>query len=136
MLDIDTSSRTEQRKFGLVMAVAISVLGLLRYAIHGFAQFPLWFFVVAGVFAFFGLVWPRALKPVLIVWMKFALVLNWVMTRILLTVVYWVVIVPMGIIMGLFSEDPLKRKWLAKTDSYWEAPEEQPTELEQWRNQF
>ena len=118
------------------MAVAISVLGLIRYAIHGFAHLPVWFFVVAGVFAFFGLVFPKALQPVLIVWMKFALALNWVMTRVLLTVTYWVVIVPMGIVMRLFSEDPLKRKWLAATESYWETPEEPPAELEHWRNQF
>lgn len=136
MLDIDTSNRTEQQKFGLVMAAVIVVLGLIRYTLHGFAHFPVWFFVVAGAFAFFGLVLPRALKPVLIVWLKFALVLNWIMTHVLLTIVYWLVIVPMGIIMRVFSEDPLKRKWLAKTDSYWEAPEEQPTELEHWRNQF
>jgi len=136
MLDIDTSSRTEQRKFGLVMAAAIVVLGLIRYALHGFAQFPMWFFVMAGAFAVLGLAVPQALKPVLIVWLKFALVLNWVMTHILLTIVYWLVIAPMGTVMRIFSEDPLKRKWLPKEQSYWESPEEQPAELEHWRNQF
>ena len=136
MLDIDTSSRTEQRKFGLVMAGAILFFSLLRYGIHGFANFPVWSFVVAAVFVFFGLVFPRALQPVFMVWMKFSLLLNWVMTRILLTVVYWIIIVPMGVVMQIFSEDPLKRKWLKKGDTYWDEPETQPTELERWRNQF
>ncbi len=136
MLDIDTSSRSEQRKFGLVMAAAIIILGLIRYAFHGFAQFPIYFFAVAAVFAFFGLVWPRALKPVFIGWIKFALVLNWIVTHLLLTVVYWGIIVPMGIAMRLFSEDPMKRKWLPPDASYWEEPEEQPEEFERWRNQF
>ncbi len=136
MLDINTSSRTEQRKFGLVMAAAIVVLGLIRYAFHGFAQFPMYFFAVAGVFAFFGLVWPGALKPVFIVWIKFALVLNWIVTHLMLTIIYWAIIIPMGIAMRLFSDDPLKRKWLPHDTSYWEAPEEQPEEFERWRNQF
>ncbi|HDP34815.1 MAG TPA: hypothetical protein ENN29_06865 [Candidatus Hydrogenedentes bacterium] len=136
MLDIDTSSRTEQRKFGLMMAAAIIVIGLIRFALHGFAHFPVWFFVVAGAFACFGLLLPRALQPVFVVWIKFALVLNWLVTHLMLTVMYWLIIVPMGVVMRLFSEDPLKRKWLPKTDSYWEAPEEQPEEFERWRNQF
>ncbi len=136
MLDIDTSSRTEQRKFGLVMAAAIIVLGLIRYALHGFAQFPVYFFAVACVFAFLGVCCPRVLKPVFIGWIKFAVVLNWLMTRLLLTAVYWLLIVPMGIGMRLVGNDPLKRKWLARDESYWDAPEEQPEEFERWRNQF
>lgn len=136
MIDIDTSSKKEQRKFGLVMAAAIVVLGLLRYALHGFSQFPLWFFVVAAIFAGFGLLWPRGLKPVFIGWIKFALVLNWIVTHLLLTIVYFLIIVPMGIVMRLFSEDPLKRKWLPKNESYWEMPEEQPEDFERYRNQF
>ena len=118
------------------MAAAIVVIGLIRFTLHGFAHLPVWFFGVAAVFAFFGLVWPRALKPVFIVWIKFALVLNRVVTHVLLTVMYWLVIAPMGMVMRLFSEDPLKRKWLPQAETYWEAPEEQPEEFERWRNQF
>lgn len=136
MIDIDTSSPAEQRKFGMVMAVAIIALGLLRYIFRGFEQFPLWFFIVAAVFGGLGLLWPRALKPVFIAWMKFALVLNWIVTHFLLTVVFFCIIVPMGIAMRLFGEDPLKRKWLPQNDSYWEEPEEQPEEFDRYRNQF
>ncbi len=136
MLDINTSSKTEQRKFGLVMAAAIVVLGLIRFALRGFAQFPVWFFVVAAVFAILGLLLPRALKPVLIVWLKFAILLNWVMTHLLLTIVYLVIIAPMGMIMRLFSEDPLKRARLPQEQSYWETPEEQPKEFARYRDQF
>ena len=140
MLDIDTSSRTEQRKFGLVMAAAISIIGLLRaairYALHGTLANPVWFFIVAAPFLVLGLLFPKALKPVFDVWIKFALVLNWIVTHVALTIVYFLIIVPMGLAMRLFSEDPLKRRWLPKTDSYWEPPEEQPEEFERYRNQF
>lgn len=140
MLDIDTSSRTEQRKFGFVMAAAICILGLLRagirFFLHGTAAFPVWFFVVAAPFLVLGLVWPRALKPVFDVWIKFALVLNWIITHVALTFVFWLSIVPMGIFMRLFSADPLKRRWLPRTETYWEEPEEQPAEFDRYRNQF
>jgi len=140
MLDIDTSSKTEQRKFGLVMAAALCILGLLRtgirFSLHGTFANPVWFFVVAAPFLALGLLWPKGLKPVFVVWVKFALVLNWIVTHVLLTVVYFLIIIPMGVSMRLFSEDPLKRKWLTKTESYWEEPEEQPEEFERYLNQF
>lgn len=140
MLDIDTSSRTEQRKFGLVMAAAFAVLGLLRAAIrfllHGTFANPFWFFVIALPFLVLGAFWPKGLKPVFVVWIKFSLVLNWIVTHVLLTVMYFLIILPMGLAMRLFSEDPLKRRWLSAAESYWEEPEEQPEEFERYRNQF
>lgn len=140
MLDIDVSSKTEQRKFGLVMAAALCVLGLLRSAIrwfiHGSAPFPLWFFIVAAPFAIAALIYPRLLKPVLAVWIKFALAINWVVTHFLLTILFFMVIVPMGITLRLIAEDPLKRKWLPTNETYWEPPEEQPEEFERYRQQF
>lgn len=136
MIDIDTSSKKEQRKFGLVMAVAISVLGLVRYAFHGFAQFPLWFFMVAAIFALLGLIAPRALRPVLAGWIKFAIALNWLMTRVLLGIAFFLMITPVRFIIHFFGEDPLKRKWLPDAPTYWEEPEEQPEDFDRYRNQF
>ncbi|MFA7692059.1 MAG: hypothetical protein GX117_08835 [Candidatus Hydrogenedentes bacterium] len=140
MLDIDTSSKTEQRKFGFVMAAAFAILGLLRtgirYLLHGTFANPQWFFVIALPFLLLALLWPKGLKPVFIAWMKFALVLNWIVTHVMLSIVFFLIIIPMGLFTRLFGSDPLKRQWLPATESYWEAPEEQPEELERYHNQF
>ncbi len=136
MIEIDTSSKKEQRKFGLVIATAIAVLGLLRYAFHGFAPFPLWFFIVAAFFALMGLIAPRVLRPALVVWLKFALALNWFMTRLLLGIAFYLMISPVRLIIRIFGEDPLKRQWLPGAPTYWEEPEEQPEEFDRYRNQF
>lgn len=140
MLDIDTSSRTEQRKFGLVMAAAFTILGVLRttirFLLHGTFANPVWFFIIAVPFLLLGLFWPKGLKPVFVVWIKFALVLNWIVTHVLLTIMYLLVILPMGLLMRFSSEDPLKRRWLPADESYWEVPEEQPEAFERYHNQF
>lgn len=136
MIDIDTSSKTEQRKFGLVMGAAITILGLLRWAIHGFHVVPVYFFAVAAVFVVLGLVFPRVLQPIFVVWMKLALVLNWIMTRVLLTLSWIFMFTPIRFILRLTSDDPLKRAWKSGTESYWDEPEEQPEELERYRNMF
>lgn len=136
MIDIDTSDKTEQRKFGLVMGVAISILGGIRYAIHGFEQVPTYFFIVAGVFAVLGLVAPKLLQPVFYLWMKLALVLNWVMTRVFLAFAFYCVVTPTSFFVRIFGEDPLKRAWLPPSDSYWEDAEDQPDDLDSYKNQF
>lgn len=136
MINIDTSDRGEQRKFGVVMAVAIAILGLIRWAFHGFAGFPTYFFGVAAVFLALGLVWPPALKPVFIAWIKFAEVLNFLVTRLFLAVVFYGMITPVRICIRLFGEDPLKRAWRKPDASYWEAPDRQPEKLEDYKNQF
>ncbi|HOZ45607.1 MAG TPA: SxtJ family membrane protein [Candidatus Hydrogenedentes bacterium] len=134
-MDIDTSDRKQQRNFGLVMAVAITVLGLIRWALHrGEPPYP--FFAVAAVFLVLGLLVPAILRPVLIVWMKFAEALNWFMTRLLLTIAFFGIILPTAMIMRLAGKDPLNRKWDPSATSYWEDPEDQPTEMEHYFNQF
>ena len=135
-IDIDTTDKKEQRKFGLLMAAAIIVLGLIRWAFHGFNVFPINFFIVASVFLILGLLLPKALKPVFDIWLRFAVVLNWFMTRLFLTVAFYLLIVPIGIIFRLFGEDPMKRKWKPESDSYWEEPEEQPSDFNRYRKMF
>jgi hypothetical protein len=137
MVKPDTSSRVEQRKFGLVMAGAFCVLGLLRWAVHHFDTLPVRFFAVAAGFGLFGLVAPRALQPVFVVWMKLAEALNWVMTRVFLTAAWWLIITPTSLIMRLGrKEDPLKRAWLPADATYWEPAEEMGEGLEAYKNQF
>ena len=134
-MNIDTRDRKEQRKFGIVMAVAITVLGLIRWALHGGPP-PVGFFAVAGVFLVFCLILPSLLRPVLVVWLKFSLAMNWVMTRVLLTLAFFTLIVPTRLILILARKDLLNRAWDPQAQSYWEDAEEQPEELERYLNQF
>lgn len=136
MTNVDISDRKEQRKFGLVMAAGISVVGLIRWWAHGFGEPPLYFFYVAAAFAVLGLAVPLVLKPFFYVWMKFALAINWVMTRVMLLLAFWILIVPTRVLMKLFADDPLKRQWLPEETSYWEDAEEQPEEMDRYTKQF
>ncbi len=134
-MNIDTSDKKQQRNFGIVMAVAITALGLIRWALHREAA-PLCFFYVAAAFLSVGLVAPRALRPVLAAWLKFAIMLNWTVTHVLLTAAFFGMIVPTRVIIRLFGNDPLNRTWDAEASTYWEEPEEQPAEFERYLNQF
>jgi len=135
-MNVDIGSKKEQRKFGFVMAVAITLIGLVRWWLHGFGDFPVYFFYVAAAFAVLALAAPRVLKPVFYVWIRFGLGMNWVMTRLVLLIAFWLMIVPTRVLIRLFGKDPLKREFLPGAPSYWEDPEEQPETIDRYFNQF
>lgn len=132
--DPQNPTRTDLRNFGLLMFAAFTMIGCLRWWLKGYV--PLILFGVAIVFLVFGLALPNLLKSVFRAWMKFALALNWVMTRVLLTIAFYGLITPAAIVYRFVSGDPLKRKWDPAATTYWEAPDDQPREIEAYKNQF
>ena len=77
----------------------------------------IWPFIIASTLSFFGLVAPMLLDWPFKIWMKFAEGLGWINSRIILTVVFYVLIMPMGLLMRLFGGDPMKKK-PTKEESY------------------
>jgi hypothetical protein len=73
---------------------------------------------IAGVLALVSFLVPILLRPLNIVWMRFALLLSKVMNPIVMMLLFLVAIVPAGLIMQT-RYDPLRRKRKADTKSYW-----------------
>ena len=113
-----TSSSTD-RKFGVTMAAAFALLAALRYWRRGFDDIAILLGVIAAIFFALGLVAPKSLGPVHRGWMRLAEALGWVNTRILLILIFYLVVTPLGLIMRLFRRDPLD---MARRDSYWTDP--------------
>ena len=116
------------------MAVAITVVTLLHWLIR--RDLATWPFYPAAAFLVLGLVAPPTLKPIFIVWMKFALVLNWIITRVLLSIIFYLMITPMRVARSLFGDDPLKREFLPDAETYWEKPEDQPDDPARYENMY
>jgi hypothetical protein len=93
---IPEPDRRDLRRFGLIMGGAVAVLfGLLvPWLAEGVA--PLWPWVGAAVLIAWSLIAPATLRPVYFVWMGFGLVMNRVMTPLVLSLVFFLVVTPMG----------------------------------------
>ena len=107
----------ELRKFGLVTAIFLIIFfdGLIPW-IWDITP-PAWPIIAAAVLSFFALVRPLWLNPFYRVWMRFANVLGWINTRIILSLIFFLVVLPTGLIMRL-SRDPMRRKWDKSVTSY------------------
>ncbi|QXD16338.1 DUF4407 domain-containing protein [Rhodocaloribacter litoris] len=75
--------------------------------------------VAGAVLALGGWLAPRLFRPLYRAWMGLALVLGFVMTRVVLTLVFYLVVTPIGLLLRLFGRDPLQRRRDPAASSYW-----------------
>ncbi len=109
------------RNFGFTFAgVALVFAAFLFW--KGRPSAP-WFLGAAGVFFVLGAFLPSLLRPAFGPWMKFAEVLGYVNTRILLGLFFIIGITPTGLLMRISGKDPMARTFKQKsTSSYWTKP--------------
>jgi hypothetical protein len=105
------------RKFGLVVGGVFALLALWFWW-RGKLFYP-YLAAPAVALMFLGLVWPRALKHVYIGWMAMAFVLGTVVSTVLLTVFYFVVVTPVGLIARAVGQDFLSLRIQREARSYW-----------------
>lgn len=102
-------TRAELRTFGLVTAgMVVLCFGFLIPWIWGFA-WPIWPWIAAATLAIMALIVPASLRPVYMGWMRFAGILGWINTRIILGLIFFLMFLPFGLVMRLFN-DPMRRK--------------------------
>lgn len=110
-------NQIELRKFGFVTAGMLLLFFVVLIPYIWNLGIPIWPWVIAGILSFFALVAPVLLHPVYKVWMKFAEILGWINTRLILGVVFYFLLVPIGIIARIFK-DPMQRSIDISLDSY------------------
>ena len=69
-------------------------------------------------------------------WMKFAAVLGWINTRILLTIIYFLLISPMAVILRIFGKKFLLMGFDKNASSYWEERPQKAQNNESYFRQF
>ena len=103
-----TYTRRQLRDFGLLVGGIFGAIGF--WPLVWRHQSPrLWAVALFVALVLPALVAPRTLAPAYRVWMKLAEVLAWVNTRIVLGVVFFGVVTPIGLVMRLTGRDPMRR---------------------------
>ncbi len=108
------------RRFGLVTgAIVAGLFGVLvPFLVHKGPALVVWPWAVAGVLVVWALLAPATLNPVYRGWMRIGVVLGFINTRIILSVCYYLIFMPIGLVMRLFAKDPMARKLDPSVDSY------------------
>jgi hypothetical protein len=75
----------------------------------------------AGVIGVAGLINPSWVKPVFLLWMGLAYPIGWTVSHLMLAVILYLVITPVGLVMRLCGYDPMERRFDRSATSYWVA---------------
>jgi len=112
------SEKVDLRNFGITIGIILIIItGFLFWKEKQSFQI---FFSIGTVLLMFGLFIPVILKPIYWLWMIFATILGWVMTRVILSVLFYVIITPLGLITRvLFGKQLLELNWRKNDSTYW-----------------
>lgn len=128
-MEIPELDNTGLRKFGLTTGVIVVVLFALFFPwVFDMESMPLWPWILAGALWVPALLMPAILRPVYTTWMKIGHGLGWVNSRIILGILFYVLILPMGLLMRLFGGDPMARKKDSNAKSYRKESVSEPRE--------
>lgn len=107
----------ELRQFGLIVGGIFSVIGLWPAVVRN--ENPrLWSLVLGGTLVVLGLVVPQSLKHIYSGWMKIGHVLGTINTGIILGIIYYMLITPMGLVMRLMGKDSMHRVLVQDATTY------------------
>jgi hypothetical protein len=128
------AGKREVRNFGWLFAGVGAVIGAYL-AWKGSAT---WVWAVGGGVCFLGagLIAYPILKPVYVLWMKFAFVLGWANTRLILGLFFYLILTPIGLIMRMTGKDPLSRRLDRSAATYWVRREPETLDPRRYENLF
>jgi hypothetical protein len=130
----DAAPLPSNRKFGLLFAAVFLLLGLVPWLVSG--RLTAWPWIASGVFLLAALAAPKVLAPLNRLWMKFGLLLHHIVSPVVLGLMFFAMIAPMGLAMRLLGKRPIPMGFDRQRDSYWIARTPPGPDPESLRNQF
>jgi len=109
--------KKQLRHFGLIVGGIFAAIGLWPVLFR--AEWPrLWALAFAVALVVPALVLPRSLTYIHRGWMAAGEALGWINTRIILSVIFYALVTPMGILMRRFGRDPMRRRFEPDATTY------------------
>ena len=113
-----TPNRKELRRFGITTGAIVAILfGLLLPWLLARAFEP-WPWVLAVVLWVWAILWPDTLRPVYRAWIGVGHVLAWINSRVILGAMFFLLVMPIGLVMRLMGKDPMARKISDELSTY------------------
>ena len=111
------SEKSDLRNFGFIIGIVLLIIsGFLFWKEKESFQI----FLAIGITLFLtAIAIPAVLKPVYWMWMIFGIILSWFMTRLILSLLFYIIITPIGLTLRLFGKQFLALRWDKSKESYW-----------------
>ena len=121
---------SSNRSFGLVFFVVFLAVAL--YPLTHSSEIRLWSLIISLIFLVLGLSKSKILNPLNKLWFKFGILLGKIVSPVIMSIIFFLVVTPIGLIMRLLGKDLLNLKFNSKK-SYWIEKKDQKSKM---KNQF
>ena len=118
------------RSFGIVFFVVFLIIA--TYPLINGDELRLWSLITSIVFLFLGLINSKILNPLNKLWFKFGIFLGKIISPLVMGIIFFLVVTPIGLLMRLLNKDLLKLKFNSNS-SYWIEKNEPKSKM---KNQF
>ena len=118
------------RSFGIVFFVVFLIIAI--YPLINSGELRLWSLIISIVFLVLGLVNSKNLNPLNKLWFKFGIFLGKIISPIIMGIIFFLVVTPIGLLMRLLNKDLLNLKF-NNSHSYWIEKTEPKSKM---KNQF
>ena len=118
------------RSFGIVFFVVFLIIA--TYPLINADELRLWSLIISIVFLFLGLVNSKILNPLNKLWFKFGIFLGKIISPLVMGIIFFLVVTPIGLLMRLLNKDLLNLRF-NNNSSYWIEKTEPKSKM---KNQF
>ena len=127
-------SKKDLSKFGLTVGIVIiAIAAFLFWKQKG--SYPI-FAIIGSCLILSGLIFPTILRPINKVWMTIAILMGWVMTKVILTILFFIVLTPLSFVARIFRKKFLDLDIDKSKESYWERRERKEINPAEYERQF
>ena len=118
------------RSFGIVFCIVFLIIA--TYPLINIGELRIWSLILSLVFLILGLLNSKILYPLNKIWFKFGLFLGRIVSPIVMAIIFFLVVTPIGLLMRILDKDLLNLKF-NNAKSYWIKKDEQKSKM---KNQF
>ena len=111
-------TKKDLRKFGLTVGIVIAAIGIILFYFE--RSSAIYFTIIGGLLILLGILIPQLLKPLNKIWMGLAIILGFIMTRVILTTFFYLIITPIGFIAKILGKKFMDLKYDRSAKTYWE----------------
>ena len=116
MSDYNDIKISSNRSFGVVFFIVFLLIAF--YPLLNNNEVRLWSLIISGLFLILGILNSKILSPLNKIWFKFGLLLGKIISPIIMGVIFFLVVTPIGFIMKLLGKDLINLKF-NNEKSYW-----------------
>ena len=108
--------RSSNKSFGIVFFIVFLIIGF--WPLLDISTYRLWAIIIAFTFLILGCINSKLLTPLNILWFKFGILLGKIISPLVMSIIFFIVVTPIAILMRMLKKDLLNLKY-NDSHSYW-----------------